>query len=561
MPDAARLERLQPAAQAVLDPAPRAPLGLYHALTADGDRSPTIACDGRPHDRRQGDHQRQRQRPALRPRRAELVAGPAGPARRSRGAQRQRPRARWPAASPAPGEGRRRRSGSRRPGDGRADVRRPRRPRPRLHPRAAARSPGSCRPSGTGRRSATWATSPRRARCCSSATTAAGTWRRRSRRLPLAFSTYFGVERPLLPARPQPGARLAGRPLPEKFGTMAASHEHAKRALDAGRGGARLPRRRLGGPPPELGGRPRSTSPAARASSGSRSTPDVPIVPVVTVGGQETALFLEPRRLARRSAPARPALRLKVLPISLALPWGLNIGDFLGHVPLPAKITIEVLPPIDLREQFGPEPDVDEVYAHVTRRDAGGPRRARRRAPLPGDRLGDAPERVHRHLRAAEARLGLPAEPDHYLKFMSGVTRWEVDGDKRSGLGARYRMLMRVGSAEVGGLIEIVEWAEPRHGLVVGHGRRPARPLAPARDARRAHAGRAALRLRRRRRAASRAGSRSWSPRPASAGHLRRSLHQLKRQVEQESLRAEARAAPRRARGRRRPARATTSCR
>ena len=56
-----------------------------------------------------------------------------------------------------------------------------------------------------------------------------------------------------------------------------------------------------------------------------------------------------------------------MLPISIALPWGLNVGDFLGHIPLPAKITIEVLPPIDLREQFGAEPDVDEVYDHVTR--------------------------------------------------------------------------------------------------------------------------------------------------------------------------------------------------
>jgi hypothetical protein len=58
---------------------------------------------------------------------------------------------------------------------------------------------------------------------------------------------------------------------------------------------------------------------------------------------------------------------LKVLPLSLALPWGLNVGDLLGHLPLPAKITIEALPPIHLREQFGPQPDVDEVYDHVVR--------------------------------------------------------------------------------------------------------------------------------------------------------------------------------------------------
>ena len=37
----------------------------------------------------------------------------------------------------------------------------------------------------------------------------------------------------------------------------------------------------------------------------------------------------------------------------------------LGHLPLPAKITIEVLEPIDLREEFGEEPDMDEVYDEV----------------------------------------------------------------------------------------------------------------------------------------------------------------------------------------------------
>ena len=39
----------------------------------------------------------------------------------------------------------------------------------------------------------------------------------------------------------------------------------------------------------------------------------------------------------------------------------------LGHIPLPSKIVVEVLPPIHLREEFGADPDVDEVHAHVTR--------------------------------------------------------------------------------------------------------------------------------------------------------------------------------------------------
>ena len=51
---------------------------------------------------------------------------------------------------------------------------------------------------------------------------------------------------------------------------------------------------------------------------------------------------------------------------------------------------------------------------------------------------------------------------DNYDRFMSGITRWDADGEATSGLGARRRMLIKVGSAEVGGLIEIVEWDEPR---------------------------------------------------------------------------------------------------
>jgi uncharacterized membrane protein len=51
--------------------------------------------------------------------------------------------------------------------------------------------------------------------------------------------------------------------------------------------------------------------------------------------------------------------------------------------------------------------------------------------------------------------------PDNYTLFFSGITRWEVDGPKKRGCRARYRMLMRVGSAEVGGLVEIVEYEEP----------------------------------------------------------------------------------------------------
>jgi 1-acyl-sn-glycerol-3-phosphate acyltransferase len=94
---------------------------------------------------------------------------------------------------------------------------------------------------------------------------------------------------------------------------------------------------------------------------------DVPIVPVVAVGGQETALFLSRGESLAKVFGLDRLLRLKVLPISLALPWGINVGDLLGHIPLPAKITVEALPPIHLRQEFGDDPDVDEIYDHVLR--------------------------------------------------------------------------------------------------------------------------------------------------------------------------------------------------
>ncbi len=45
--------------------------------------------------------------------------------------------------------------------------------------------------------------------------------------------------------------------------------------------------------------------------------------------------------------------------------------------------------------------------------------------------------------------------------FVAGLTRWEAEGRRHSGLGARHRALMRIGSADVGGLVEVVEYHPP----------------------------------------------------------------------------------------------------
>ena len=52
-------------------------------------------------------------------------------------------------------------------------------------------------------------------------------------------------------------------------------------------------------------------------------------------------------------------------------------------------------------------------------------------------------------------------DPANYTRFFTGITRWEPEGRKKRGMGARYRMRMAVGSAELGGLIEVVEYDEP----------------------------------------------------------------------------------------------------
>jgi 1-acyl-sn-glycerol-3-phosphate acyltransferase len=93
---------------------------------------------------------------------------------------------------------------------------------------------------------------------------------------------------------------------------------------------------------------------------------NVPIVPVVAIGGQETALFLgQGRDLARRLRLDK-LFRLKVLPAQIAPPFGFTILDLPARVPLPSKIVVRALPAIDLKKRLGSDPDPDEAYEVVT---------------------------------------------------------------------------------------------------------------------------------------------------------------------------------------------------
>jgi 1-acyl-sn-glycerol-3-phosphate acyltransferase len=182
----------------------------------------------------------------------------------------------------------------------------------------------------------------------------------------LAFSTYFGVERVFHQLAHNLVLSMPGLSFLRKYGTVAASRDNARKALQAGAavlvypgGDYEVHRPSWEGRRVDFGGRKGFLALALEEG--------VPIVPVVSIGGQETALFLSRgERLAKLLALDR-LFRLKVLPISLGLPWGINVGDMLGHVPLPAKITIEALPAIDLNREFGADPDLDEVYDHLVR--------------------------------------------------------------------------------------------------------------------------------------------------------------------------------------------------
>jgi 1-acyl-sn-glycerol-3-phosphate acyltransferase len=91
-----------------------------------------------------------------------------------------------------------------------------------------------------------------------------------------------------------------------------------------------------------------------------------PIVPVVAIGGQETALFLgQGRGIARRLRLDR-LLRVKVFPAQVAPPFGFTIMDLPLRVPLPAKIVVRVLPKIDLKRELGAKADEDDAYELVT---------------------------------------------------------------------------------------------------------------------------------------------------------------------------------------------------
>lgn len=170
-----------------------------------------------------------------------------------------------------------------------------------------------------------------------------------------AFSTYFGVERPLFALARLPALSWPPVSWLRRFGIVGPTPGALAQALQTGASVLVYP-----------GGDDEAHRPsweAGRVELGDDTGwvrealhRDVPVVPVVAAGGQETALFL-----GRRAG----------VPVSLSLPWVVHIGAFAGSIPLPAKLTVEVLHPIDLRATYGNDPDPvqvrDDIEAQMQR--------------------------------------------------------------------------------------------------------------------------------------------------------------------------------------------------
>jgi 1-acyl-sn-glycerol-3-phosphate acyltransferase len=180
----------------------------------------------------------------------------------------------------------------------------------------------------------------------------------------MCFYEHFGPQRRFHQLAHDVAARMPGLGI-RPFGTVKASHENARRAFERDAlvlvypgGDYESFRPSWHSDQIEFGGRKGFVKLAMESG--------VPIVPIVSIGGQESGLFVTRGQRLARLVRLHKLARIKVLPVSLGPPFGVNLLDLPLRLPLPSKITIEVLPPIDLKERFGPQPDPDAVYDELT---------------------------------------------------------------------------------------------------------------------------------------------------------------------------------------------------
>jgi 1-acyl-sn-glycerol-3-phosphate acyltransferase len=89
-----------------------------------------------------------------------------------------------------------------------------------------------------------------------------------------------------------------------------------------------------------------------------------PVVPAVTIGLQQSQLFLFRGSWLAQRLGLKRRLRIAVVPITFGFPFGLT-SAIPPNLPVPSKVIIQVLEPIDIAAKFGEDPDVAEVDAHI----------------------------------------------------------------------------------------------------------------------------------------------------------------------------------------------------
>ena len=216
----------------------------------------------------------------------------------------------------------------------------------------------------------------------------------------LAFCSYFGVERPFY----QLAHNLVVSMPPSGF---AAQVRHRRRqprkrplALESGGGLLVYPggdyevfrpswKRHV----VDFGGRKGYVRLAREAG--------VPIVPVASVGGQETALFLDRGQWLAKLLMVDKLPRLKSVPISLAPPWGLAVSDLAATFRCRRKSrsrcrSRSTSQTSRQRRRRDPRQGAQQPAGR------GGP--ARRRTSIPGDRLMSSARAKKRGPDAARRR-------------------------------------------------------------------------------------------------------------------------------------------------------------
>jgi 1-acyl-sn-glycerol-3-phosphate acyltransferase len=170
------------------------------------------------------------------------------------------------------------------------------------------------------------------------------------------------VDRPVTALAHQMTWKLGLGAVAEQLGARPASRESAREAFEAGHHVVVLP----GGDLDAF----KSWEDRNRIVFGGRSgfarlamEHDVPIVPIVTAGAGESLLVLSSGQRLARALKLDKTLRLKALPVSVSLPWGLSVGavGLLPYLPLPSKLRTRVLP----ATAAAPEDDPDAYAGRV----------------------------------------------------------------------------------------------------------------------------------------------------------------------------------------------------